>query len=578
MDIAQHEHPGPSKCLVAIVWTVALGYVVCFALQTRDYFLDDAYIGFQYVRNLLAGHGFVFQAGDAPVEGVTNTGWLLLLTPLAAVAEPTAAAKVLGFVLLLAALALTFLLGRHLAARFQRSEGFSSLVLVPLVLLASSFDFLYFTLAGMETGLLAVVLLVMAWIAVQRPGSLWLPVLGAFAFLIHPEAVVAYPLYSLLLRPPQMSRRQVWSGNVVLAAFVGALTAIRYAYFHDVVPNTFHSKPSHSFQLLVNGYQFIIGANANFSFPITGWLAVPVLALGYWRLRRAAPAAAGMLGAIAGTGLAFCIYSPPDWTGMGRYLAPYLPAVLIVFWAGLIEVIHRLCRISHVGRNKAAEIPAGTAQLRESVQTACRQTNASPATEVPAAVEVARSGLPAQAVARALAVPTLVVLLVSTAVLDRMAKMARMETFPGYVLAGKNLVNASLWIRDHIPDDATIATRRIGALAYYGGRPIFDYAFGLPDREVARLVAEAGGRFQNPGTPELAPLWQARAPDYLLEDADMMELTISKTSGTHERFSIHGLQYGVIKYFPVGKDARWVLARRLPGRPQPPRTTTARQS
>jgi len=530
MDIAQHEHPGPSKCLVAIVWTVALGYVVCFALQTRDYFLDDAYIGFQYVRNLLAGHGFVFQAGDVPVEGVTNIGWLLLLTPLAAVAEPTAAAKVLGFVLLLAALVLTFLLGRHLAARFQRSEGFSSLVLVPLVLLASSFDFLYFTLAGMETGLLAVVLLVMAWIAVRRPGSLWLPVLGAFAFLIHPEAVVAYPLYSLLLRPPQMSRRQVWSGNVVLAAFVGALTAIRYAYFHDVVPNTFHSKPSHSFQMLVNAYQFIIGANANFSFPITGWLAVPVLGLGYWRLRRAAPAAAGMLGAIAGTGLAFCVYSPPDWTGMGRYLAPYLPAVLIVFWAGLIEVIHRLCR-----------------------------------------------GVP-QPVARALAVPTLVVLLVSTAVLDRTAKMARMETFPGYVLAGKNLVGPSLWIRDHLPDDATIATRRIGALAYYGGRPIFDYAFGLPDREVARLVAEAGGRFQNPGTPELAPLWQARAPDYLLEDADMMELIISKTSGTHERFSIHGLHYGVIKYFPVGKDAHWVLARRLPGRPQPPRTTTARQS
>ncbi|HUT13175.1 MAG TPA: hypothetical protein VMY42_21990 [Thermoguttaceae bacterium] len=530
MDLARNERPGPSKCLVAIVWVLVLGYVVCFALQTRDYFIDDAYIGFQYVRNLLAGHGFVFQPGDAPVEGVTNIGWLLLLTPLAAITEPTTAAKALGFVLVIAALALTFLLGRHLAARFQRREGFSSLVLVPLVLLASSFDFLYFTLAGMETGLLAVVLLVMAWIAVRRPGSLWLPVLGAIAFLIHPEAIVTYPLYSLLLRPPQVNRRRAWSGNLLLAVLVGALTAIRWGYFHDVVPNTFHSKPSHPFQILVNGYQFIIGANANFSFPITGWLAVPIFGFGYYRLRRAAPAAAGMLGAIAATGLAFCVYSPPDWTGMGRYLAPYLPAVLLLFWVGLVEVVHRLF----------ARVP--------------------------------------QPLARPLAVAMVVVLLVATGLLDRAAKMARMETFPGYVLAGKNLVGPSLWIRDHLPDDATIATRRIGALAYYGGRSIFDYAFGLPDREVARLVAEVGGRFQSPGTPALAPLWQARAPDYLLEDADMMELIISQAGGTQDRFSIHGLDYGVMRHFQVGKGSRWVLACRIESPSQLPRTIAARQS
>jgi len=177
MDLAQNERPGPSKCLMAIVWAIVLGYVVCFALQTRDYFIDDAFIGFQYIRNLLAGEGFVFQPGELPVEGVTNIGWLLVLTPFAAVAEPTAVAKALGLVLAIVTLVLTFLLGRHLAARFQRREGFSSLVLVPLVLLASSFDFLYFALSGMETGLLAVVLLAMAWIAVRRPGSLWLPML-----------------------------------------------------------------------------------------------------------------------------------------------------------------------------------------------------------------------------------------------------------------------------------------------------------------------------------------------------------------------------------------------------------------
>jgi len=54
-----------------------------------------------------------------------------------------------------------------------------------------------------------------------------------------------------------------------------------------------------------------------------------------------------------------------------------------------------LTRVSHVGRNKVAEIRAAAAQLGESEQAPRHQTNASPATEVPAAAEVARSGLPA---------------------------------------------------------------------------------------------------------------------------------------------------------------------------------------
>jgi len=56
-----------------------------------------------------------------------------------------------------------------------------------------------------------------------------------------------------------------------------------------------------------------------------------------------------------------------------------------------------LARTSYVGRNKVAEIAAGTAQLTESERAFCHQTNACPATEVPAVVSVARSGLPAPA-------------------------------------------------------------------------------------------------------------------------------------------------------------------------------------
>ncbi len=55
-------------------WLVLLGW-----LTTVTWFLcDDAYIGFRYVRNLVEGHGLVFNPGEY-VEGYTNFLWLLEL-------------------------------------------------------------------------------------------------------------------------------------------------------------------------------------------------------------------------------------------------------------------------------------------------------------------------------------------------------------------------------------------------------------------------------------------------------------------------------------------------------------------
>jgi hypothetical protein len=152
--------------------------------------------------------------------------------------------------------------------------------------------------------------------------------------------------------------------------------------------------------------------------------------------------------------------------------------------------------------------------------------------------------------------------LVLTDIFDGLATMARMEAFPGYVLAGKNLVGPAAWMRDHLPAEATIATRRIGALAYYSHRKVFDYTYGLPEPGVARLVARHGRRFDTPTDPALAALWRARAPDYLLEDGELIDYIISQASGVRRRFSIHGIEYRVIEQFPIGCNVQWVLARR----------------
>ena len=90
------------------------------------------------------------------------------------------------------------------------------------------------------------------------------------------------------------------------------------------------------------------------------------------------------------------------------------------------------------------------------------------------------------------------------AVFDDATQVQTMDWFPGYVMTGSRLVPPAIWVRNHLPADAVIATRRIGVLGYYSGHAIFDYAYGLPDRKVARLVAKHGDRFDLPTDAALA--------------------------------------------------------------------------
>ncbi|HEX6101820.1 MAG TPA: hypothetical protein VF031_02115, partial [Alphaproteobacteria bacterium] len=179
---------------------LAAFYVAVLAWRFRDFAVDDAYIGFAFLRNLLEGHGFVFHPGGPAVEGVTNIGWILALAPAAALTDAVIAAKLLGALLLFGAILLAGAIGRGLGSHVATLPHADTLLLAPPILLAASFEFLYFPLAGMETAALSCTLLAMAWIALSAPRSLALPVLGALAFTLHPEAVLVFPVYAVLRR------------------------------------------------------------------------------------------------------------------------------------------------------------------------------------------------------------------------------------------------------------------------------------------------------------------------------------------------------------------------------------------
>lgn len=505
---AEGSRPAVRVAALAAAWLLTAAWLY------RGLFMDDAYIGFRYVSNLLDGHGFTFNP-PVRVEGVTNTGWLLFLAPLAAVLGPPLAAKVLALALLAATLALVAVA----AAPADRP--------VPvLTVLATAFhaELVGFSLLGMETALLAALATAIVVLAERRRLG-WLPEIGTFAFLVHPEAVLVVPLGAFLAwRARALSLREAvrTAGFSVLG--LAAVTLVRWLWFGAFLPNTFAAKPAVSAVVRQNLFDFVTGSSVNVGVPFAGLFALPFVVVGWRALRRTAPLTASFAAAAGLAGFAFALYARPDWTLLARYFAPYAPAVYLLLWNGLLEAERAL-----LARDRWAP----------------RAWKAGAATTV-VAVLVAVHGAVAAA---------------------RWTTERSRSEFPGYILTSRTLVEPALWMRDHLPPGSIIATRRIGALSYYSGLPVFDYSFGLTEPAVARLIRQRGGAFASPADPELADLWRELAPDYILEDRDILYRTAAAVGGTPASFKVHGIEYGVVRPFRIAHGIDWILAaRRRSGR------------
>ena len=546
--------------------------------------MDDAWIGLRAVANLLAGRGLVFNPGER-VEGVTNAGWLLLLTPFARLSSPPFAAKLLG----LACLGLTlFLLYKAALPLARRLEvvwpPFAALPVGAVLLAAVNADLVSFSLLGMETGALAAVLTAMLAIAARERGLAALPFLGAFAFLLHPEAVLVYPAMLALTLLTRTPVPRLLRGLLIFVLLLAGITLARWRYYGALLPNTWGAKPPTARAAFGTLLGFLDGSAVNLAFPLAGLFALSLLALGWLALRRAAPLAAAAAGGIVGTGLLFALYARPDWTELGRYFAPYVPAALLLAGVGALDAeravltrarnggLLRLWSLALAGVALAALLLGGffldrtdfyrwTAPAVLALAWGIALEAESAGAEGPAGGRF-RRGLAPFALAAAAALYGAVGTLARATEAERLA-------YPGYILTSATLIPPALWMRDHLPPGARIASRRIGALAYFSGHPVFDYSFGLTEPEVARLIRRRGGPFDDPGDPDLAALWRQRAPDYLLEEGDLVNrlgrLGGGRTSGGGGGLRIHGMDYQVVRRFPIARGVEWVLA----GRPSP---------
>jgi hypothetical protein len=335
---------GP-KTLIVVLLLAAAPFAV-LSLPFYGWVPDDAYISFQYARNLAEGDGLVFNP-DERVEGFSNPLWTLILALVAkAGREIETVAPLLSYAATVLSLVVFLILLLRLYPLSASADRRSCALIVGSIMFAfgSFFPMAFYASSGLETTPYLLCLLLGAVFHVQANarGGGW-PMyssLAAFvaAALMRPEGIGFLLVSAVFL----LARFRRLSGRVfaaVFLAFFAYLTAlsIRYEYFGGVVPNTYYAKPPatpHYLAPISYGLQYL----SRFLVK-SGTVLLLVFALVIPQDQRKRYAWT-YLWALAAYQLFFIVYTGADVLRFDRFavpLAPWLYALAAVGFLGFVD-------------------------------------------------------------------------------------------------------------------------------------------------------------------------------------------------------------------------------------------------
>src|SRR5215208_414740 len=240
----------------------------------RRYFslMDDAMISMRYAWNLSHGSGLVWNPGEY-VEGYTNPLMTLLMSLPTLVfdkVDAVLAVRFLGMIFILVNAYLVMSIAEHLTSGQERYRWL--FLILAFLCALSHYPLLYWSLMGMETGLLAVLLSLSILSALRyardrRPAQgVLLSVTLGLAFLTRPDALIfAVPVFVYVFFTVHKSERSPRSFSFLLAMvglyalFIVAQELFRWGYYGEWLPNTYILKVSGIplFTRIWNGVMFV---------------------------------------------------------------------------------------------------------------------------------------------------------------------------------------------------------------------------------------------------------------------------------------------------------------------------------
>jgi arabinofuranosyltransferase len=241
--------------LFLVVLLIYLGYAGIYIYRTsflfggeRYYVLfDDAMISMRYAKNLAEGYGLVWNPGETPVEGYTNPLWVVYMALFHLLPIPTAklglAIQISGAIFLTANLFFVYKISKFLTD--NPIVNISAVVLTAFYTPINNWG-----LQGMEVSVLILMTSAALWMALnnlqEERFSIWLYVLLGIGTLVRIDMAVPYLVILgvlVIFNPTHRAKNLTW-GLGVLFVFLFSQTAFRWAYYGEVLPNTYYLKMS----------------------------------------------------------------------------------------------------------------------------------------------------------------------------------------------------------------------------------------------------------------------------------------------------------------------------------------------
>lgn len=318
--------PRNRPAALRLAWTLALIFAGAHAWRYSSFVLDDTYISLRYAKNLVDGHGLVFNPGER-VEGYTNFSFVLW----SALWLKLGLDPIFGMKLLLVAAAVWTLTmaGELERALLPRARH----ILSPLFLLPLEM-FVYWAFCTMEAMLFAAVLVTGVLLALgeSREGR-WRGSGLVFVLLAltRPEGVFAFVLVNgvflvldLLHDRNAGPLRRAAANAAVFGVLYGAYFLWRYLYYGTFLPNTYYAKVTGDEAQLLTGLKNL--REWLWAFPLFGLLlGLPaLLAVPRFRGDRMAAHAVAAVYLITAAYTAYIVGIGGDFMPFFRFFLPIL--------------------------------------------------------------------------------------------------------------------------------------------------------------------------------------------------------------------------------------------------------------
>jgi len=310
----------------------AVGFIArtSFVVEGRRYYclFDDAMISMRYAANWAQGHGFVWNVGER-VEGYTNFLWTAIigichLLPLSP-SHMCLLVQVLGIPVLWSCL-----VGTVLLAKSCRLSQFSASCAV--VFVGSFYNLMFFTLFGMETGLLTALVTFALAAAVksirQEKASLMSVLWFAPAALVRLD-VLPVTLFAFLtvFIWVKKGRFRLVMGLLIVTAVVTTHFLWRHHFYGEWLPNTYYLKATGwpLYERLGAGIRQTFWSILTFGFPVI-FAAILLINPKRWHFL--------LLGCFA-LGVAYQVYVGGDAWPLNRFLLPVSLGLFVLAADGL---------------------------------------------------------------------------------------------------------------------------------------------------------------------------------------------------------------------------------------------------